>query len=87
MFLAGLTVAVLGLLGLRARRGGPGLRRAAAVVAAGRGGAAGTAIGLAGTASRGPHGNVIPALHDAANDRPIAYTPVCGPAAGVPVCA
>jgi hypothetical protein len=28
----------------------------------------------------------IPALHDAANDRPIAFTPVCGPAARVPVC-
>jgi hypothetical protein len=29
---------------------------------------------------------VIPALHDAANDRPIGYTPVCAHAAGVPVC-
>ena len=29
---------------------------------------------------------VIPALHDAANDKPIPYTPVCGSAAGVPVC-
>ena len=29
---------------------------------------------------------VIPALHDAANDRPIGYTPVCAQAAGVPVC-
>jgi hypothetical protein len=29
---------------------------------------------------------VIPALHDAANDAPIAYTPVCGHAAGLPVC-
>ena len=48
--------------------------------------AAGTAIGLAGTAWRGPHGMVVPALHDAANDRPIASTPVCGRAAGVPVC-
>ena len=28
----------------------------------------------------------IPALHDAANDRPIPYTPVCGHAAGIPVC-
>ena len=28
----------------------------------------------------------IPALHDAANDRPIAFTPVCRPAGGVPVC-
>ncbi len=28
----------------------------------------------------------IAALHDAANDRPIAYTPVCGLAAQTPVC-
>jgi hypothetical protein len=48
--------------------------------------AAGTAVGLAGTAWRGPHGIVIPALHDAANDQPIPYTPVCGRAAGIPVC-
>jgi hypothetical protein len=32
------------------------------------------------------HGVVIPALHDAANDAPITYTPVCGRAAGEPVC-
>ena len=86
MFLAGIAVAVLGLLGLPARAGGPGLRRAAAVVTLAGVAAAGTAIGLAGTAWRGPHGIVIPALHDAANDQPIAYTPVCGRAAGVPVC-
>ena len=48
--------------------------------------AAGTAIGLTGTARTQAYGTVIPALHDAANDRPIPYTPVCGQAAGVPVC-
>jgi len=48
--------------------------------------AAGTAVGLADTARPGPHGMVIPALHDAASDRPIPYTPACGHAAGVPVC-
>src|SRR5215831_19382011 len=48
--------------------------------------AAGTAIGLADTAWRGPHGIVIPALHDAANDQPIRSTPVCGHEAGIPVC-
>ena len=46
--------------------------------------AAGTAIGLAGTAREGTGGVVIPALHDAANDRLIAFTPVCGPAAVYP---
>ena len=86
MFLAGIAVAVLGLLGLPAGAGGPGLRRAAAVVTLAGVAAAGTAVGLAGTAWRGPHGMVIPALHDAANDQPIPYTPVCGRAAGVPVC-
>jgi hypothetical protein len=86
MFLGGIAAAALGLLGLPARAGGPGLRRAAAVVTLAGVASAGTAVGLAGTAWRGPHGMVIPALHDAANDRPIPYTPVCGRAAGVPVC-
>jgi hypothetical protein len=86
MFLAGIAVAVLGLLGLPSGAGGPGLRRAAAVVTQTGVAAAGTAVGLASTAWRGPHGMVIPALHDAANDRPIPYTPVCGHAGGVPVC-
>jgi hypothetical protein len=87
MFLGGITVAVLGLLGLPAWAGGPWLRRAAAVVTLAGVAAAGSAVGLAGTARLGPHGIVIPALHDAASDRPIRYTPICGQAAGVPVCA
>jgi hypothetical protein len=86
MFFAGLTVAVVGLLGLPARVGGPWLRRSAAVVAVAGLAAAGTAVGLAGTARLSAHGMVIPALHDAASDRPIPYTPVCDHAAGVPVC-
>ncbi len=86
MFLAGIMVAALGLLGLPAWAGGPWLRRAAAVITVAGVAAAGTATGLATTARMGPHGMVIPALHDAANDQPIRYTPVCGHAAGVPVC-
>ena len=74
------------MLGLPARAGGRWLRRAAAVVTAAGVAAAGTAVGLAGTARLTPHGMAIPALHDAANDRPIPYTPVCGHAAGIPVC-
>jgi hypothetical protein len=31
-------------------------------------------------------GVVVPALHDAASDRPVPYIPACGQAAGVPVC-
>jgi hypothetical protein len=86
MFLAGIAIAALGLLGLPARVGGPWPRRVAAMVTLAGVAAAGTAVRLADTARPGPHGVVIPALHDAANDRPIAYTPVCGSAAGVPVC-
>jgi hypothetical protein len=86
MFLAGLAVAAVGVLGLPARAGGPWLRRAAAMVALAGIAAAGTAVRLADTARLGPHGMVIPALHDAASDRPIPYRPVCGHDAGVPVC-
>ncbi len=84
--LAGVALAALGLLGLPARAGGPWLRRTAAVVTLAGAALSGTAVGLAGTARLGPHGMVIPALHDAANDRPIRYAPVCGHAAGIPVC-
>jgi hypothetical protein len=77
MFLAGITVAALGLFGLPAAAGSPRLRRAAAAATVVGLAAAGTAATLAGTARLGPHGLAIPALHDAANDRPIAYTPDC----------
>ena len=86
LFLAGIAVAALGLLGLPSRAGGPRLRRAAALVTLAGVAAAGTAVGLADTARLTPHGMVIPALNDAASDRPIPYIPVCGHAAGIPVC-
>jgi hypothetical protein len=86
MFLAGIAVAALGLLGLPAWAGGRRLRLAAAVVTVAGVAATGTAVGLASTARLGPHGIVIPALHDAASDQAIRYTPVCGRAAGVRVC-
>jgi hypothetical protein len=86
MLLAGITLAALGLLGLPARAGSRGLRRAAAAVALGGVAMAGTAVGLATTARQSFDGVVIPALHDAASDRPLAYPPVCGDAAGIPVC-
>ena len=87
MFLLGLTAVVLGALGLaRAADGGRRLRRAAAVLSVAGLAATGTAIGLVGTAHEGTAGEVIPALHDAANDRLIAFTPVCGQAGRVPVC-
>jgi len=86
MFLAGIAVAALGLTGLPGRAGGPWLRRAAAVVTVAGVASAGIAVGLASNARLSAHGMVIPALHDAADDAPITYTPVCGRAAGVPVC-
>jgi len=86
MFLAGIAVAALGLLGLPAWAGGPRLRRAAAMITVAGVAATGTAAGLASTARLSPHGIVIPALHDAASDQPIRYAPVCGRAAGLPVC-
>jgi hypothetical protein len=86
MFLAGIAVAALGLTGLPARAGGPWLRRAAAVITLAGAALAGTAVGLVSTAQVAAEGVVIPALHDAADDAPMTYTPACGHAAGVPVC-
>ena len=85
MFLAGLAAAALGALGLPVPAGGRWLRGAAAAVTVAGLAAAGTATVLAGTARVEAHGMVIPALHDAASDRPTPYTPVCGRGA-VPVC-
>jgi hypothetical protein len=86
MFLAGLTVAVLAALALPRGSGGRSLRAAAAVLTAAGLLAAGTAVTLAGTGRMNDHGMiVIPALHDAAADRPARYAPACSPAA-IPVC-
>jgi hypothetical protein len=102
MFLAGLTVVALGVLGLARSSGiGPRLRRGVTVVTAAGAAAALTTVGLAGTARQNVPGSgrdvsgaaaigmqdawIIPALHDAATDRPVPYTPVCA-AATVPVC-
>jgi hypothetical protein len=78
MFLAGVSMALLGALGITG--GGAWRMRAwTAVLTAAGLAASGTALSLAGTAHLDAHGMiVIPALHDAANDRPISYTPVCG---------
>jgi hypothetical protein len=86
MFLAGITIALLGVLGVLPGAGGRWLRGAAAVIIAVGLAAAGTAVALAGTGRLDPHGmTVIPALHDAASDQPVKYTPVCSHAV-IPVC-
>ena len=82
MFTAGLTVAVLGALGIPVAR----MRWLAAVITAVGLAAAGTAVALAGTGRLDPHGMiVIPALHDAASDQPLRYTPACS-RTPIPVC-
>jgi hypothetical protein len=43
-------------------------------------------FGLAGSARLATHGVIIPALHDSASDHPVAYTPACEQAHGIPVC-
>ena len=85
MFFAGIAVAVLGGLGLATASGSRIVWRTAAVVTALGLTAACTGVGLAGTARVEANGVVIPAVHDAASDRPIAYTPVCQQGA-IPVC-
>jgi hypothetical protein len=78
IFLIGLTIAVLGAMALPSGSGGRRLREAAAGITAVGLLASGTAVALAGTGKLDSHGMItIPALHDAANDRPIRYTPVC----------
>jgi hypothetical protein len=86
MFLSGLTVAVLGVLALPDGRGVWWLRRPAAIITTAGLLAAGTAVALAGTGKLNAHGMIaIPALHDAASDRPLSYPPVCSHTA-IPVC-
>lgn len=86
LFLAGLAVALLGILALPPGSGGRILRAAAAAITAAGLLAAGTAVRLAGTGTMDAHGMIsIPALHDAASDRPLRYPPVCSDTA-IPVC-
>jgi hypothetical protein len=89
MFMGGITVALLGVLVLapvlRARvglftaigRAGRLLCAAGAALLAAGAAAAVTAFALAGTAKPAVSGWDIPALHDAASDQPIPYTPDC----------
>jgi hypothetical protein len=89
MFMGGLLLVMAGLLVLhRSPRVsiGRGLTVAAAVLAGCGVAASATAFALAGTAKyTGTTGWVIPALHDAASDQPVSYTPECTKS-GFPVC-
>ena len=85
MFFAGIALAVLGGLGLATASGSRRVWVAATVVTVVGLAAAGPGAGLAGTARVEANGVVIPAVHDAAGDRPIGYTPVCQQGA-IPIC-
>ncbi|MEW1585689.1 hypothetical protein AB0283_09610 [Micromonospora vinacea] len=86
LFLAGLTGALLGALGLPADAAGRRLRRCAAAITAAGLVTAATAVALAGTGRLDAHGMIaIPILHNAGNDRPVRYTPVCSHTP-IPVC-
>ena len=85
LFLLGITGVALGALALPSGAGGRRLRSVGAVVVALGLLAAGTGIALADTARETEQGIVIPALHSAADDRPIAAVPVCDHGA-IPIC-
>ncbi len=86
MFLAGVTLAALGVLALPVTAGGQRLRRAGAMMALAGLAAVGTGVALASTARLEAEGVIIPALHTAASDKLITYTPACDNSAVVPVC-
>jgi hypothetical protein len=86
MFLAGLTAVVLGAITLPIGARDRSLRRSAVAVTTAGLLVAGTAVALAGAGRLDAHGMIaIPALHDAASDRPLRYPPVCGHTK-IPVC-
>jgi hypothetical protein len=83
IFFAGLVLLLLGALGLIGS--GHRLRTAIAVALAGVA-ACVAGLALASTATRGGDGYEVSALHDAASDKAIAYTPDCTQDSAIPVC-
>ncbi|MFE9426150.1 hypothetical protein ACFYNO_24680 [Kitasatospora sp. NPDC006697] len=86
LFMLGLTVAALGVLGVRAMGAGSVARTAAVVVTAAGLVAAGAGVQLAGTSKAVANGTSISAVHDSGNDEPINDKQVCDGSAGVQVC-
>ena len=86
LFLLGAIAALLGAMGALGTANAARLRRSALVVAVFGLAACTAALSLAATATRGVNGFEISALHDAASDRAIPYTPVCTRNTSVPVC-
>ena len=85
LFLLGITGVALGALALPRGAGGRRLRSVGAVVTTVGLLAAGTGVALADTARETGQGIVIPALHAAADDRPIVAVPVCDHGV-IPIC-
>ncbi|HTW97862.1 MAG TPA: hypothetical protein VMD59_03740 [Acidimicrobiales bacterium] len=83
--LSGISLAALGVLGVRDVCGGERLRQLGAALTMVGLVATGTGVWLLSTARVEAHGAVIPALDGGASDRLIAYTPVCS-GGKVPVC-
>jgi hypothetical protein len=86
LFLAGLTVAALGVLAVSAAAGGRWLRLAGAMIALAGLAAAGSGLALASTARLTAEGVIVPALDSSASNRLISYSPVCDNSSVVPVC-
>jgi hypothetical protein len=85
LFLLGTAGVALGALALPRGAGGRRLRHVGAAVMTIGLVAAGTGVALADTARETDQGIVIPALHAAADDRPLVAAPVCDHSA-VPIC-
>jgi hypothetical protein len=86
IFASGVIVAAMGVLALPATAGGPSLQRVGVIAVVIGTAAMAAALALANSARQTPQGIVIPALHSAADDRPLAYAQVCDDQATVPIC-
>lgn len=86
VFFAGFVILLLGVLGALGAVHSAQLRRTAiAVTSIGLAGCV-AGLALASTATRGSNGYNVPALHNAANNHPIPYTPDCTHGTAIPVC-
>jgi hypothetical protein len=85
LFLVGVAGVAVGALALPRGAGGRRLRAVGAVATTLALLAAGTGVALADTARETTEGVIIPALHSAADDRPLVAAPVCDHSV-VPIC-
>jgi hypothetical protein len=86
LFLLGAVTVLLGALGVLGAMPRAQLRLTSFAVTGLGATACVAALALATTASLGAYGYTVPALHGAASDQPIPYTPVCTQGVSAPVC-